>query len=67
MCHRAPTFANADVQRHGVALLQIKTTGNKFGVGGKRKGGGEGLKSRWEQHPLGATINLLVPELFFKF
>jgi hypothetical protein len=22
---------NADVERHGVALLQIKTTGNEFG------------------------------------
>jgi len=50
MCHRAPTFANADVQRHGVALLQIKTTGNKFGVGGKRKGGG----GRFEK-PLGTA------------
>jgi hypothetical protein len=30
-------IVSADVQRHGVALLQIKTTGNEFGNKKKEK------------------------------
>jgi len=45
-------IASADVQRHGVALLQMKTTGNDFFWGGG------GLISRWKRRRLGATITI---------